>query len=170
VFMAACQPAEKANPAKERFEANSQTVLKILEGWQNENVDYSLYADNFRTISTAYGATDSIDLATMKENDARTLGALDFEILTDPITLLPGVNVDTKEMDGSVRLYSYWKVTRPATDSTEARSGNLRIYQAWVFNEEGKVAFSFTFGDFGGLNKALWGNEDEMSGDDDMDK
>ena len=39
--------AEAAIDVAEVFSQNSQTVLNNLKGWQNENVDYSMYAEDF---------------------------------------------------------------------------------------------------------------------------
>jgi len=87
----------------------------------------------------------------MKENNQRLFDTYDFKIATDPLNPLPGVDVDTKKIDGSVRLYYEWEITKTATDSTEAKTGNFRMYQAYVFNEEGKITLVLTYGDFGGL-------------------
>jgi hypothetical protein len=81
------------------------------------------------------------------------------------LVLLPGVNVETKKMDGSVRYYGDWTVTLPATDSTEEVSGIIRVYQSFDFNEDGKFALVQGYGDWGGMNNYFSG-----SGDDDDDE
>ena len=83
----------------------------------------------------------------------------DFKIVNGPVSFLPGVDVDTKKIDGSVRHYSELQITRVATDSTEEKTGNLRMYQAFVFNEDGKITLDLTYGDFGGLMNYLHGEE-----------
>ena len=80
-------------------------------------------------------------------------------MLTNPPVLLPGVNADTKEVDGSVRHYSEWEVTLPATDSTEAKSGTIKLYESFDFNEEGKIIYQQVYGDFTGLFMHLMGGE-----------
>ena len=150
ILLVGCQPAPD-NSANEAFEKNSQTVLAILEGFQNENLDYSQYADDFVMRDTGFGSKDSLSLEEVKKNDKGLWMAYDLKILADPIVLLPGVNIDTKLADGSVRLYADWEVTLPATDSTEAKSGVLRLYESFDFDDDGKVIFQQVYGDFGGL-------------------
>ena len=40
LFFVGCQP-KPDNSAKEAFEKNSKTVMAFLEGFQNENLDYT---------------------------------------------------------------------------------------------------------------------------------
>ena len=156
VFVA-CK-TEQENPeaaamvaAEAAFNQNSQTVLANLEGWQNENLDYSMYADDFIMLDTWFGAKqDSISKTEMMEADKGTWQVMDFKMLNEP-QLLPGVNSDTKKVDGSVRHYSIWEVTRSATDSTEAKSGEIMLYESFDFNEEGKIIYQQVYGDFTGL-------------------
>ncbi|NNC34524.1 MAG: hypothetical protein HKO09_06585 [Croceitalea sp.] len=137
--------------AIEAFEKNSQTVLANLEGWQNENMDYSMYADDFAMMETAFGAEkDSMNLEEMKVADKMMWETYDFEMLEDPV-LLPGVNQDTKMADGSVRHYSQWRIIKPATDSTEAKSGLIRLYESFDFDENGKIRYQQVYGDFTGI-------------------
>jgi len=150
LLLVGCQPAQD-NSANEAFEKNSQTVLVILEGFQNENLDYSQYADDFVMRDTGFGTKDSLSLEDVKKNDKGLWENFDVKILEDPIVLLPGVNVDTKLADGSVRLYADWEVTLPATDSTEAKSGVIKLYESFDFDADGKVIFQQVYGDFGGL-------------------
>ncbi len=141
---------EKA--AQEAFEANSKTVLANLKGWQNENLDYSMYAADFVMLDTGFGAEkDSITLDEMKMYDRQMWDTFDFKLLTDPPVLLPGVNAETRKPDGSVRHYSDWEVILPATDSTEARSGVFKLYESFDFDAEGKILYQQVYGDFTGL-------------------
>lgn len=150
ILFIGCQPAVD-NSGKEAFENNSKTVLTIIAGWESENVDYSIYADDYFSVGTGFGNADTTRLDQMKESNKAFLAAYDFDFVTDPINLLPGVNPETKEIDGSVRYYGEWKVTKTATDSTEAKSGTFSAYAAYVFNEEGKVTRTLFYGDFSGL-------------------
>ena len=153
------------NSAQLKFEENSKTVKAMIDGWQSENVDYSLYADDVVIRETAFGAKrDSTNLEQMKEQDKKSLAALDFKFLGDPV-FLPGVNVETKMADGSVRYYGDWEVTRPATDSTEAISGVVAVYHSFDFNDEGKIVFEQMYADFGGLWRHLF--EPKMEANDD---
>ncbi len=76
LVLVSCQP-KPDNSAQEAFDKNSQTVLANLEGWQNENLDYSQYAENFIMRDTGFGvANDSISLQEMMEqrqNDVERL-------------------------------------------------------------------------------------------------
>ena len=164
----ACE-AKVDNTADEAFQKNSETVMANLEGWQNENMDYSQYAADFVMSGTGYGTKDSISLDDMKKMDEEFLAMYDFRIASDSINLLPGVDPETKKMNGSVRHYIDWEVTLPATDSTEARSGVIKLYKTIDFNDEGKIIFQSTYGDFTGLMMHLHGNDDDGDDGDDGD-
>ena len=149
--------ADKA--VQEAFERNSKTVLANLEGWQNENLDYSQYADDFYMMDTGFDAEkDSINLAEMKEGDKNFWAGYDFKMTNEPV-LLPGVDPDTRKPDGSVRHYSEWEVTKAATDSTPAKSGTIFLYETFDFDENGKIRRQSVYGDFTGLMMYL--NSDE---------
>ncbi len=159
VLFVGCQP-KPDNSANEAFEKNSKTVIANLEGWQNENLDYSMYAKDFAMLETGFGSPkDSIALDEMMANDKQMWETFDFKLLTSPPVLLPGVNAITKLPDGSVRHYSNWEVTLPATDSTAAKTGVIRLYESFDFDEEGKIRYQQTYGDFGGLMNYLFSEE-----------
>lgn len=158
IFFISCT-APVDNSANEAFEKNSKTVLANLQGWQNENTDYSMYADDFVMLETGVGAEkDTLTLSEIKETDKKMWEIYDFKMLNEPV-LLPGVNADTKRPDGSVRHYSMWKVTRSATDSTEAKSGVIKLYESFDFNPEGKIIYQQVYGDFTGLMMKLHSEE-----------
>jgi hypothetical protein len=151
LMLVGCQPAPD-NSANEAFEKNSQIILADIEGFQNENQDYSHYAKDFVMGDTGFGAKeDSLSLEDVMENNKEMWKMYDFKILADPIVLLPGVNAETKLVDGSVRLYAAWEVTLSATDSTEAKSGVIQLYESYDFDADGKIIFQQVYGDFGGL-------------------
>lgn len=155
----ACQP-KPDNSADEAFEKNSKTVIANLEGWQNENLDYAMYAKDFALLETGFGAPkDSLNLDEMMENDKQMWATFDFKLLDSPPVLLPGVNPETKLPDGSVRYYSRWEVTLPATDSTAAKSGVIKLYESYDFDAEGKIRYQQVYGDFGGLMGHLFSKE-----------
>ena len=150
LLLVGCQPPQD-NSANEAFEKNSKTVLANLAGFQNENQDYSLYANDFVMGDTGFGAKDSLNLEELIEQDKQLWLNYDFKILTDPIVLLPGVNANTKLADGSVRHYTEWEVTLSATDSTDAKSGVFQLYETYDFDADGKIIYQQVYGDFGGL-------------------
>jgi len=164
----ACQP-KADNSAKEKFEKNAQTVMANIKGFENENVDYSAYADNFVMAGTGFGSKDSLSLDEVMKSDKELWEHYDFKMLTDPLVLLPGVNPDTKEPDGSVRYYGDWQITIPATDSTEARSGVIKYYESFDFDDDGKIIYQQGYGDYGGLFGYLHGGDDDDDGGEDMD-
>ncbi|MGM5470612.1 hypothetical protein ACS386_10065 [Flavobacteriaceae bacterium LMO-SS05] len=165
IFLVSCQP-KADNSANEAFEKNSQTVMANLKGFESENVDYSQYAADFVMRDTGFGAKDSLSLDEVKKSDKEMWATFDFKMVTEP-NLLPGVDADTKMPDGSVRHYSDWKVTLPATDSTEARSGVIKLYESFDFDKDGKIIYQQVYGDFGGLMRHLFGHDED--GEDDMD-
>ena len=159
ILFVGCQP-KPDNSANEAFEKNSKTVLANIEGWQNENIDYSAYAKDFAMRETGFGAAkDSLNLEEMKASDKQMWATFNFKLLNAPPVLLPGVNADTKLPDGSVRHYSTWEVTRPATDSTAAKTGVIRLYESFDFDAEGKIRYQQVYGDFGGLMNYLFSKE-----------
>ncbi len=143
---------EVDNSVQEAFENNSKTALANLKGFESENVDYSVYAEDVVMRQVVFGAEkDSMSLEEMKNSDQALWDRFDLKILTKPIVLLPGVNPETKKADGSVRHYTDWEVTLPATDSTEARSGVIQLYESYDFDADGKIVLQQVYGDFTGL-------------------
>lgn len=143
---------EVDNSVQVAFENNSKTALANLQGFESENVDYSMYAEDAILRQVVFGAEkDSMSLSEMKQSDKEMWARYDVKILTNPIVLLPGVHPDTAKADGSVRHYTDWEVTLPATDSTAARSGVIQLYESYDFNAEGKITVQQVYGDFSGL-------------------
>ena len=158
LILVSCTPPVD-NSASEAFEKNSKTVLANLQGWQNENLDYSMYADDFAMMETGFSSeNDSVSLTEMIETDKKLWQTYDFKMLNEPV-LLPGVNATTKAVDGSVRHYSQWEITLSATDSTEAKSGVIKMYESFDFNEEGKIRYQQVYADFTGIMMHLHGQE-----------
>lgn len=154
LVLGACQPPQD-NTANEAFEANSKIVIKYLDGFQNENVDYSIFAENALIRGTGFGESDSISVADVMEQNKKGWARFDFKLITDPVVLLPGVNVATKKVDGSVRYYGDWEISIAATDSTDARSGIIKGYESFDFDENGKIVFQQFYGDITGIFWAL---------------
>ena len=159
ILFIGCQP-KSDNSVKEKFDKNSKTVLSYLKGFQNESLDYSaLYSNDFVMLGTSFGSKDSLNLEEVMSHDKAGWEMFDFELLTSPVNLLPGVDVDTKLQDGSVRYYGDWKITLSATDSTEAKSGVIKLYESFDFDEEGKILYQQYYGDGAGLFMFLNSNE-----------
>ena len=66
----------------------------------------------------------------------------DFAI-SDSIIFLPGVNEETKEIDGSVRFYFDWTVN----NTENGNSITLPVYMSIDFDNDGKIDFYQYFGD-----------------------
>jgi len=158
ILLVGCQPPPD-NSANEAFDKNSKIVLAYLESVQNESIDYTIFTDDFVANGTDFGGPDSLTLEEKKVSDNGLFERYDLELNPKPVVLLPGVSADTKTTDGSVRYYGTWTVTLPATDSTEARSGELKAYESFDFNEEGKIIYQQFFADTGGLLSYLSGSE-----------
>ena len=66
----------------------------------------------------------------------------DFAI-SDSINFLPGVNAETKQVDGSVRFYFNWTII----NSENSKSVTIPLYMSFDFDENGKFIFQQHFGD-----------------------
>ena len=153
---ASCQmPIEEGSDVSATFEANCETVRAVLSDFQNEVADYSHYSDDFNSAQTNMNPTgDSTDLEEFKANRPNWWAKYDAELLTE-LRLLPGVNPQTNEVDGSVRYYGQWKVTKSATDSTEATSVVIPLYSSFDFDADGKLLYQQNYGDFTAAFTAL---------------
>ncbi|WP_406683336.1 hypothetical protein N1F78_11650 [Seonamhaeicola sp. MEBiC1930] len=157
LLLVSCK-AEPDNSANELFAKNSKVVLQSISDWENETLDYSIFADDAVGLNTFFGAevdTVLIQSEESKANDKAFLARYDFKFLGKPPVLLPGVNADTKLPDGSVRYYGAWEVTLPATDSTEAKSGVIKVYNSLDFDENGKIIYTQGYGDYTGIMNYL---------------
>ena len=150
LLLAGCQP-QANNASNAAFKKNSEIVKSYLKGFQSENVDYSIYADNFLMRDTGFGSKDTVTMDQMKASDKGLWAAYDFKLLGDSVVLLPGVSSTTKMPDGSVRYYGDWEVTRAATDSTTAKTGVVKLYESFDFDDNGKIILQQAYGDFSGI-------------------
>ena len=146
-----CMPAEnETSEVQAMYEANCATVTTALETFQNETADYSMYnQESFWARPTRFNPTkgDSVTLDELKESNIEGWAMMDYELVSD-LKFLSGVDAATNMMDGSVRYYGVWKVTRTATDSVEAKSCTIPLYSSFDFDAEGKILFQQNYGDF----------------------
>jgi hypothetical protein len=163
-FLIACQPVDDA--AKKTFEKNAKTVQAYIDGFEAESLDYeTIYSKHLVVMrGTSFGSNDSTGLPELMMNDRKGWAKFDFELLNKPAVLLPGVDSDTKELDGSVRYYGTWKVSLAATDTTEERHGVIKLYESFDFDADGKIIYQQYYGDGSGL--FLYLNNISVSGAD----
>ena len=143
----ACQAPQEESSVSSVFETNCETVRTVIDNLQNEVASFELYSEDFVGAQTRFNSMgDSTRLEEFKTNRINWLQIFDAE-LTTPLRLLPGVNPETNEPDGSVRYYGKWNITKTATDSTEAKSVLIPLYVSFDFDEEGKILFQQNYGD-----------------------
>ena len=143
----ACQAPQEDNDIQATFDANCETVRSALDNFQNEVATFDEYSADFVGSQTSFNPTgDSTSLDELKESRPGWWAMFDAELKTE-LRLLPGVNPETNEVDGSVRYYGQWEVTKSATDSTEATSVIIPIYASYDFDADGKILYQQTYGD-----------------------
>ena len=144
----ACQAPQEISTVSSVFETNCETVRTVIDNLQNEVVSFEHYSEDFVGAQTMYNSNgDSTRLEEFKTNRINWYKTFDAE-LTTPLRLLPGVNPETNEPDGSVRYYGKWNITKTATDSTEEKTVLIPLYVSFDFDEEGKILFQQNYGDF----------------------
>jgi len=125
------------------FEKNCETVRSYEDAFCQENIDYEkFYSDNAIIKGTTLGAKDSMNVADRKAAHQEMWQKYDFSI-SQPLNLLPGVNPETKKMDGSVRMY--FNLTIILTENEN--SITIPIYESYDFDDEGKILFLQYYGD-----------------------
>ena len=134
----ACDAPKETSTVSSVFEKNCETIRTVVDNLQNDVADFQFYSEDFVGAQTR--------LEEFKTDRLNWLEIFDAE-LTTPLNLLPGVNPQTNEPDGSVRYYGKWNITRTATDSTEAKSVLIPLYVSFDFDEEGKILFQQNYGD-----------------------
>jgi len=122
------------------FEQNTKTMDILFESYAKESVDYSQFADEVIFKGTTVGSNDSLNLSEIKAIHQDFFSKYDVKYLA-PKQYLTGVNADTGQTDGSVRMYYDMEVTLSATDSTDAKSVVVPIYESFDFNEQGKAIY-----------------------------
>lgn len=156
VLLVPCQAQPAVDAGSEAFAKNSATVMKYVQAFQAESMDYdAFFAENAIIRGTSFGQADSNSVADKMNRDKEMWAKYDFKLVNKELNLLPGVNAETKKMDGSVRYYALWEVTRTATDAAPAKSGIIKGYTSYDFNKEGKIMYMQFYGDAGGLMKHL---------------
>ena len=160
ILMLACTPPSddvSVGEADALFAKNSETAMALIRDFDNEDLEgvRSHFADSAQWRPTTFGKTQPATLDDKMKGWEAAWATYDFDLVTTDLQLLPGVKMDTKEPDGSVRVYFDWDLVRPATDSTERKSVTLSYYESWDFDADGKIWMTQIFGDETAAMKAL---------------
>ena len=152
ILMLACTPPSddvSVGEADALFAKNSETAMALIRDFDNEDLDgvRSHFADSARWRPTTFGKIEPATIEDKMKGWEAAWKIYDFDLVTTDLQLLPGVDVETKEPDGSVRVYFDWDLVRPATDSTERKSVTLSYYESWDFDADGKIWLTQIFGD-----------------------
>ena len=125
------------------FEENSNTVIAYEEAFCKENIDYEkFYSEKAVIKGTILGDKDSLFVADRKVAHQELWQKYDFSM--SPLDPLPGVNLETKKMDGSVRMYFDITITLSET----GKSVTIPMYNSFDFDNEGKILYLQYYGDF----------------------
>jgi len=159
VLLVACTPPAEggSSEADALFDRNCATALNLIRDFDNEDIDAirSHFADSAIWRPTKFGQTDPVSLQDKVEGWKGAFAKYDFDLATEDLRLLPGVDAETREPDGSVRVYFDWELVRPATDSTERKAVTVTYYESWDFDADGKIWLTQIFGDATAAMQAL---------------
>jgi len=159
LLLVACTPPAEggSSQADAIFEKNSETAMALIRDFDNEDIAAvrSHFADTAQWRPSAFGKTEPSFLEEKVSGWEVAFAKYDFDLVTEDVQLLPGVNADTKEPDGSVRVYFDWEAAIPATDSTERKAVTIKYYESWDFDADGKIWLTQIFGDVTAAMQAL---------------
>ena len=139
-----CNPP--ATDATATFEANAANIAQVLADFEAESDEFfTHFADTAVWRGTGLNAPDTVTLAQVAAKYKAAWAKYDYELIS-PTNFLPGVNPQTKAVDGSVRGYFEWNISKPATDSTEAKSVRVKVYESFDFNSAGDIVYTQVYG------------------------
>ena len=152
-------PAQADGAAKvdAMFAENCKTAEALIRDFDDEDLVavQGHFADSAQWLPSMFGKSDTASLRDKVEGWKTAWATYDFNLLTEEVVLLPGVNADTKEVDGSVRVYFDWELVRPATDSTDRKAVQVSYYESWDFDAAGKIWLTQIYGDATAAMQAL---------------
>lgn len=159
ISMAACTtsaPSETSD-TDALFAQNCKTARALIRDFDNEDIAAirSHFADSAVWRPTTFGQLDTPSLEDKVAGWTAAFAKYDFDLATKDLQLLPGVSAETKQPDGSVRVYFDWDLVRPATDTTERKSVTITYYESWEFDSDGKIWLTQIFGDKTAAMQAL---------------
>ena len=127
----------------QKFLDNCETVQSYLDDFVNESIDYKKYFnDTCKIRGTSFNSEGPMTVDDRMSRHEKLFPKYDFAI-SDSINFLPGVNPETKQLDGSVRFYFNWTII----NSENSRSVTIPLYMSFDFDENGKFIFQQHFGD-----------------------
>ena len=146
-FLFSCNSQNDINnnttSADQKFVNNCITVQEYLNDFVNESIDYKKYFnDTCKVRGTYFNSEGPMSVEDRKSAHKEMWAKYDFSF-SDSIVFLPGVNVETKEIDGSVRFYCNFSVKNTENEKTVT----LPIYQSYDFDNDGKFIYLQYFGD-----------------------
>ena len=127
----------------QKFLDNCETVQAYLDDFVNESIDYKKYFnDTCKIRGTSFNSEGPMTVDDRMSRHEKLFPKYDFAI-SDSINFLPGVNAETKQLDGSVRFYFNWTII----NSENSKSVTIPLYMSFDFDENGKFIFQQHFGD-----------------------
>ena len=127
----------------QKFLDNCETVQSYLDDFVNESIDYKKYFnDTCKIRGTSFNSDGPMTVDDRMSRHKKLFPKYDFAI-SDSINFLPGVNAETKQVDGSVRFYFNWTII----NSENSKSVTIPLYMSFDFDENGKFIFQQHFGD-----------------------
>ena len=147
----ATTPSQSPSEADLLFDRNAATARQLIMDFDAESdAAKAHFADSAIWVPTRFGQTDAVGLEQAWAGWKRMWAAYDLELLTD-VRLEPGTDDVTGDPDGSVGIHFAWAYTRPATDSTAAKTVSIALYEEWDFNADGQIWRTRLYGDIGAM-------------------
>ena len=150
-LLSACTPSSGGVESKADvlFEQNCKTARALIRDFDAEDIPAirAHFSDSARWRATTFGMTEPAMLEDKIQGWQKAFAKYDFNLVTEDLQLLPGVNAKTGLPDGSVRVYFDWEAVIPATDSTERKAAVIAYYESWDFDADGKIWLTQIYGD-----------------------
>jgi hypothetical protein len=135
------------------YENNKATLEKMFAGFESQELDSTILAENFVEIGTGYEEPDRNKEESM-ENWNGMMSMMSMNLKN--AVYLPGVDTANFALDGSVRYYGTWEMTMGEA------SKDLMAYGSMDFNDEGQITNLQHYADFTATVEALMAENPEM--------
>ena len=135
------------------YEKNKTTLEAMFTGFQQGEIDPSIYAADFVDVGTGFNEVDR-----GKEEAVEQFGMLTSLLKMDlqEAVYLPGVDSVNFKVDGSVRYYGQWEMKMG--EATQ----QLMTYGSMEFNETGEMTNLAHYGDWTATFNALLAENPEI--------